>query len=486
MALAAIRSQTSSATPEWRIVQGLADAGVPALASALVDAWDAQRARIDIPSLAASIDAFRSDNIDWRIETIALQGAMVQVCGPIARQVALTLLPRYETEPSVLPTTEVFFNPYHDRLGRFASGSGGGGSELVPSKEWADPPPPRGRAGERRAGGYSADKAYGTNTRLGRAGEAAFVKAAGGHILHPPGKGEMSPLDVRVDGFGFEVKAVSSLAMGYKATPKPYERAQKEAFAREHGLKPALSIVVMDPITRRAHVYWRPGLMGGRLSRRKGWRYIGDTPIAVPETFTEAYADWIDLALDLRFMEAEKFLQRYLPKLIVNISAETRRAIRDVILNGFQNGKHPYEMAEEIQKIVGMTPGQVRAYQAFAANLAKGKQAASVQAALLGNYRREAIERRARNIARTETLRAANAGQQSLWRLADANGLLGPSAQRMWIATPDGRTCPFCRPMDGKTAPIDGVWSVEGYGIESPPLHPSCRCAMGLVFPALI
>jgi SPP1 gp7 family putative phage head morphogenesis protein len=476
-------------TPEWALVHAIADDGVTELTNALVDAWDAQQARIDVASLAASIEANGSDNIDWRIETIALQGAMVSVCGPIARDTALALLPKYERSPIITPDqfteTEQFFNPYHDRIGRFASAGGiSGGAVItgVPNKEWRDPPPPIGKQGERKAGGFSADSAYGTNTGLGRAGEKAFVKLSGGRILHAAGKGEMSPLDVRVDGFGFEVKAVSTRSQGYKATPKPYERAQKEAEAKRLGVKPALSIVVMDSDGRRAHIYWRPGLMGGRLSRKKGWQYLGSTGIeGAPAQFTETFADWIDLQMELRFMEAEKFLQRYLPKLIVNITNETRRAIREAILLGFQTGKHPYQMAEEIQRMVGMTPGQVRAYQRFAANLVRGNMSANGQAVALANYRHDAIHRRARNIARTETLRAANSGQHTLWRMAGANGLLG-SAKRIWINTPGARTCEACRDMGGEIAPVDGVWVADGFGVESPPLHPSCRCAMGLVF----
>lgn len=152
--------------------------------------------------------------------------------------------------------------------------------EEVPEKEWVDPPPPVGRKGESKGGkGYSSDEAYGTNTALGRVGEAAFVKILGGRILHPPGKGEQSPLDVHYDGYGFEVKAVSTKTLGYKATPKKYEQEQKEAYAQQLGLEPALAIVVVDSDTKKAHAYYRDGLASGRLSKARGWQYLGSTDL---------------------------------------------------------------------------------------------------------------------------------------------------------------------------------------------------------------
>lgn len=179
-------------------------------------------------------------------------------------------------------------------------GRGGGGGEsdrsamtdreraaLAP-KDWVAPPPLEGKMGAGKAGGYSSDAAYGTNTALGRIGEKSFVDAIGGKILHPPGKGEQSPLDVQINGYGFEVKAVSTRSTKYAATPKPYEIAQKEQYARDLGLTPALVIAVMDSRAGRAHFYWREGLAGGRLAQSTGWQYMGSG--ALTRQFAEELA----------------------------------------------------------------------------------------------------------------------------------------------------------------------------------------------------
>lgn len=154
-----------------------------------------------------------------------------------------------------------------------------GDPNKIQPRAWKEPPPPKGVRGEGKAGGYSADKAFGTNTALGRVGEVAFAKHTGGEILHPEGKGEQSPLDVLVDGYGFEVKAVSVQATEYKATPKKHEIAQKEQYAKQLGVKPALAIVVLDREAGRAHIYKRDGLATGKLSKNTGWDYIGTVSI---------------------------------------------------------------------------------------------------------------------------------------------------------------------------------------------------------------
>ena len=105
------------------------------------------------------------------------------------------------------------------------------------------------------------------------------MRILGGTILHPEGKGAQSPLDVHYDGYAFEVKAVSTRSLAYKATPKPFEIEQKAAHADELGVKAALAIVVIDSETGRAHAYYRDGLKGGRLSKNTGWQYLGSTDL---------------------------------------------------------------------------------------------------------------------------------------------------------------------------------------------------------------
>lgn len=50
-----------------------------------------------------------------------------------------------------------------------------------------------------------------------------------------------------------------------------------------------------------------------------------------------------------------------------------------------------------------------------------------------------------------------------------------PGYFRRWDAAVDGRTCPYCRQYDDLVVPLDK--SFPG-GIDHPPLHPRCRCAV--------
>jgi len=161
-------------------------------------------------------------------------------------------------------------------------GQGMGIFEPASDQEWVDPPAPRGKnKGRGGAGGYTSDHAETTLTDLGREGELLFAKLTGGEVLHPPGRGEQSPLDVRVGDKAYEVKTVSADSTSYKATPKPHEISAKEAHAKELGVEPALAIVVVDREAGTAKVYERDGLKGGRLSKNTGWRYMGEVELRV-------------------------------------------------------------------------------------------------------------------------------------------------------------------------------------------------------------
>lgn len=151
---------------------------------------------------------------------------------------------------------------------------------LLSGVDWVEPPEPEGiHRGRGGAGGYTSDNFESTLTQSGRIAEQAVLDLTGGELLHPAGKGEQSPLDVSYGGYGFEVKGNWSTATSFKATPKPHEVSAKEAAAEALGLNPALCIVVMDRRNGVAHVYWRPGLKGGKLAQSTGWRFMGTVPL---------------------------------------------------------------------------------------------------------------------------------------------------------------------------------------------------------------
>lgn len=86
---------------------------------------------------------------------------------------------------------------------------------------------------------------------------------------------------------------------------------------------------------------------------------------------------------------------------------------------------------------------------------------------------------RAETIARTETMKAANRGQQDAWDQAVQHGLLNDDdVEQEWIVTPDDRLCLVCEALDGVRAKLGEEFDD---GIDGPPAHPNCRCTVGLV-----
>ncbi len=87
-------------------------------------------------------------------------------------------------------------------------------------------------------------------------------------------------------------------------------------------------------------------------------------------------------------------------------------------------------------------------------------------------------EDRADMIARTETMWAANEGQQQGWDAAVEAGLLPQNAQVVWIATAS-EACEICEGLDGATRDLDGEYE-DSEGADGPPQHPNCRCTEGI------
>lgn len=140
------------------------------------------------------------------------------------------------------------------------------------------------------------------------------------------------------------------------------------------------------------------------------------------------------------FIQAEtlnSLAQRTLSELQGVTSAMSQQIIRE-ISDGIIQGLHPREIAANINKKVD--------------NIGI---------------------KRARLIARTETIRAYHEGALDSY---EAAGMGEVTYKAEWSATPDTRTCPFCRSMDGK---IFSIKEMRG----KIPAHPQCRCAPIPVLP---
>lgn len=194
-------------------------------------------------------------------------------------------------------------------------------------------------------------------------------------------------------------------------------------------------------------------------------------------------------------------------QLIAEVMPEVREAVRELVAAAIRDGVPPRRLAREIRQVIGLRSDQVRALANLAEEL-RGAEAGTVVSRfppregvrLVSGFRakvpsggaseawiREQVARyakmqhnyRARLIARTETIRAANEGQRELWRQAMDREELPVDQKRVWIATPDARVRPEHAARHGEIVGVNEPWP---WGSE-PGEEPACRCAEGLVTP---
>lgn len=176
-------------------------------------------------------------------------------------------------------------------------------------------------------------------------------------------------------------------------------------------------------------------------------------------------------SLDLTNPAAIRHLSENLPITIREISQESAEAIQAALLRGFNEGRPAAQIAREVRDSIGLTSAQSRAVgnfrreletgmligkapdtrrlsateQAHAGRLfreaAAGNPASRAQIdAITSRYHQSLVNRRAKNIARQETLKAFDEGQKEIWQQAVDRGLLDPEkTRRFWLFTDDDR-----------------------------------------------
>jgi len=219
------------------------------------------------------------------------------------------------------------------------------------------------------------------------------------------------------------------------------------------------------------------------------------------------------MAFDALSPTALSFLSGYTFSLIREMSKESRLAIGQVVQEAFREGGHPYSQARDIRNMIGLTRRQSRAVWNFRRMLESGdpaklrealtralrdrrfdpsiwraiRQGAGIRRdkvdTMVDRYHQRYLQYRARTIARTETIRASNAGQLEAWKQARQQGLLDADrTRRKWIVT---IPCPLCRQirdMNKDGVPLDEPFMGPDGPIDYPPAHPNCRCTVGLSF----
>ena len=177
-------------------------------------------------------------------------------------------------------------------------------------------------------------------------------------------------------------------------------------------------------------------------------------------------------------------IQNNTGQLITNITAGVRDQIIQIIEESFTDGVTMRDTAARIFPIIGLTDRDARAVQnLYDREIARGTPPAKArQLADAAAYRFH--KRRSLTIARTEIMTAANLGTRAAWASAIARGYLDPDdVIQRWYTGKDERLCQICAPMHMQTRPIGSPFYSPTNGQEyiGPPVHPNCRCTVGLV-----
>ena len=164
--------------------------------------------------------------------------------------------------------------------------------------------------------------------------------------------------------------------------------------------------------------------------------------------------------------------------MLKGVSKETKDAIRELTASAFAEGIPPAELARKMRSLIGITKPHMEALLKKRDRwVADGLPKDRVNS-LVARQHAKYLKYRTENIARTQTLGASNGGQLDAWRDARGNGELNDDLVKEFIVTPDDKLCDECEPMDGEQVELDEAFS---FGGEAPPVHASCRCAVGLV-----
>lgn len=189
-----------------------------------------------------------------------------------------------------------------------------------------------------------------------------------------------------------------------------------------------------------------------------------------------------DLRLNLGAMNAlAADWARERAAVLVGADADTKALIRDFVTQAVEDGFTVDETAKLIEGVIGLDARRALAVERYATDLLETQSSTAAVQEALDRYAERALRDRAETIARTEIMMATNAGQHALWQEAASRGMLD-GLHRIWIQTDDERCCDACDALaDQPPVALDEPFDNDGDAVLHPPLHPRCRCTVGLV-----
>ena len=187
----------------------------------------------------------------------------------------------------------------------------------------------------------------------------------------------------------------------------------------------------------------------------------------------------------------DKWITERGAQFVTMATTEQQQAISALLLRGVEHNSSVDEVARNIRACIGLTKQQSIAtanlYDHMKETLrnehprmwdstieAKARHGAQM-------YAERVHRQRAMTIARTEIAHAYNQGADLSVRQAYIENLVG-AYKKVWSTSGDDRVCQHCAALDGQEVGMDGKFDfgrgLFDNGVELPPAHPNCACAI--------
>ena len=172
-------------------------------------------------------------------------------------------------------------------------------------------------------------------------------------------------------------------------------------------------------------------------------------------------------------------------RLIVQITDETREAVKEILDRAIRDGIPPKQISSIIGDTVGLFDRWAKAVYNRRSQLLRDGVSFEDASKQSKKYADKLKRRRGENIARTEIVNASNQGTMDSWSIAQDNNWIPATTKKEWIAGfGSARTCRYCSALHGKIVGVNEPFPDAGLGaVMRPPYHVNCRCTMGAVFP---
>ena len=258
--------------------------------------------------------------------------------------------------------------------------------------------------------------------------------------------------------------------------------AQRAATALEKDMAGTLSkalrahrdAVSLDELTVALQMGHTPSVM--KAIDQAGLKAVfGDLePMLVRGALAGAKTSAGAVSIDGLRARVQSWAKEHSAELVRQTKDTSRDAISSIVRTGVDEGRHPRRMAQDIRSVVGLDERSAMAVERRRSILLEQLPASRAHK-LADDYAEDLLDRRAENIARTESMTAVNEGRSSLWEQLKEEGAAPPGQKKEWDSSADAAVCATCRMMHGKRVLLGEPWVLpDGEQVNAPPAHPSC------------